>query len=389
MSIKNSLILFVIMGSVLASCGQVQTPEPTATPLPTTRSSPTAIPTLTSTPTHTATPIPVSLAYNPVPRWMILDQPFSNVEILGEQWKYTNDRWGETYACISYTREREPYVFFEECFALTQPDLTFESQRDAFLNNDYKIITPNNTFGAVGQISLMAKRLDDNSTKFVKFFELMGIDEYILLVEMNVVTDDMSQLQHIYEDQAAETIEYALKNMLEKSRLIPRPTATPLSPMQESFYPALSKNLITESEASNLYGGTWEILEDYVDSKDPMVCRHFEDRTNADVLWVYFSNCVYLYGPQFSFDGFVESKKKPDNVFLDSHHQYDEHFLLYGQFDGHTYFHAWMIHGKYLYYVMLESRTLGGQGVEDVFTTYVDDFIYGVLNMNIQRELAE
>lgn len=202
----------------------------------------------------------------------------------------------------------------------------------------------------------------------------MGVDEYIFLVEMNVVTDDISQLQNIYEDQAAETIEYALKNMLEKSRLIPRPTALPLSPTQESFYLALSKNLITESEASKLYGGTWEILEDYVD-KDPMVCRHFEVRTNADVLWVYFSNCVYLYGSKFSFDGFVESKKKLDNVFLDSRHQYDDRFLIYGQFDGHTYFHVWMIHGKYLYYVMLESRTLGGQRVEDVFTTYVDDFI--------------
>lgn len=381
MKIKIELTLFVVLGLVISGCGQEQVPEPTLTPLPTT----TPAPTDTPVPTYTSTPIPVSLVYNPVPRWMILEQPFYNVEILGENWNYTNDRWGDTYACISYTREREPYLFFEECFALTQPDLTFESQRDAFLNDDFEVLTPNNTFGDVGQISLMAKRLEDNSTEFIKFFELIGIEEYILLIEMNAVVDDSSPLQDIYEDQAAKVIDYALKNMLEKSRIVPRPTATPLSPTQESFQITLGNKLITELEGSTLYEGTWEALGDFIDPENPMVCRDFEDRTNADVLWVGFSNCIILHHPNFNFDDFVESKKETENVFLESSHQYDNKFFLYGQSKGHTYFHAWMLDEEYLYYVVLESRTIGEAKVENFFTKEVDDFIYAVLMLNVEN----
>lgn len=381
MKTKVSAILSIISILFLSNCSGGQVVSPTMTPLPTT----TPLPTATPVPTQTSTPIPVSLAYNPVPRWMILGQPGYGVEIMGEDWNYTNDRWGETYACISYTREKEPYLFFEQCFALTQPDLTFESQRDAFLSDNFESLEPNNTFGDVGQISLMAKRQEDNSTKFVKFFELIGIEKYILLVEMNFTTDDQTPLQAIYENQVASTINYVLQNGLEKSRLIPRPTATPLSPTQESLYATSGENLITETEASTLYGGTWEALGDFVDPKDPMVCRDFEDRTNADVLWVRFSNCIFLHHPDFNFDDFAEGYKKPDNVFLESSHQYDDKFFLYGKFDGHTYFHAWMVHGEYLYYVQLESRTIGKPNVEQVFTKEVDDFIYAVLMINAEK----
>ena len=105
---------------------------------------------------------------------------------------------------------------------------------------------------------------------------------------MNLATDDQTQLQAIYENQAANIINYVLQNGLEKSRLTPRPTATSLSPTQESFYAPLAENLITESEASTLYEGTWEALGDYVDPKDPYVCRDFEDRTNADFVGQVF-----------------------------------------------------------------------------------------------------
>jgi hypothetical protein len=315
---------------------------------------------------------------------MILGQPGNGVEILGEKWNYTNDRWGESYACIDYTREKEPYLFFEQCFALTQPDLTFESQRDAFLNDDYEVLTPDNKFGDVGQISLMAKRLEDNSTKFVKFFEIIGAGKYILLVEMNFVTDDQTPLQAIYENQAASIIDYVLQNGLEKSRLIPRPTATPLSPTQESFYVPLAANLITELEASALYGSTWESLEDFVSPKSTQVCRYFEDRTNADVFWVRFSNCVYEFKDS-TFEEIVNRYKQPGDVLLESSHQYSDKFVLYGYQDGHTYFYAWMLHGEFLYFVNLESRTLAGQKVEDVFTKNVDDFIYGVLMINAEK----
>jgi hypothetical protein len=299
---------------------------------------------------------------------MILEQPGYGVEILGEAWNYTNDRWGETYACIDYTRQKEPYLFFKECFAFTQPGLTVES-----------------AFGDVGQIVLMAIRLEVNSGKGVKYIELIGIQKYILRVEMNMATDDPSSLQAIYEEQAASIIDYVLQNMLEKSRLIPRPTATPLSPTQVSLHAQLNPSLITELEANTFYEGTWEALGDYVDSKGPYVCRAFEDRTNADVFWVRFSNCIFLYHPNFNFDGFVEGYKKPEHVFLESSHQYTDKFFLYGQLEGHTYFHAWMVHGEYLYYVQLESRTIGEPKVETIFTQAVDDFIYAVLMLNVQK----
>jgi hypothetical protein len=315
---------------------------------------------------------------------MILGQPGYGVEIFGGKWNYTNDRWGETYACIDYTREKEPYLFFEQCFAMTQPDLTFESQRDAFLNDEYEVLVPGNTFNDVGQISLMAKRLEDNSTKFVKFFEIIGVENYILVVEMNFATDDQASLQTIYENQAAGIIDFALQNMLEKSRLVPRPTATPLSPTQESFYAPLAENLITESEASLLYGSTWEALGDFVSSERTQVCRGFEDRTNADVFWVEFSNCIYQFKVS-TFEEIVDGYKQTDDVLLESRHQYDDKFVLYGYQDGHTYFYAWMSHGEYIYFVELESRTLAGQKVEDLFTKDVDDFIYGVLMINAQR----
>jgi len=382
MNTRSSAILLIVSSVILSGCSAGKEITPTLTPAPT--SSP--LPTATPVPTQTSTPIPVSLAYLPVPRWMILGQPGSGVEILGEDWNYTNDRWGDTYGCIDYTREKEPYLFFEQCFGYTQPDLTYESQRDAIVADGFEALQPNNTFGNVAQISLLAKRLEDNSTKFVKFFELIGVDKYILLVEMNMAADDTSPLQTIYEEQAADIIDYVLQNMLEKSRLIPRPTATPLSPTQESFYATLGNKLITELEASTLYEGTWESLGDFVDPENPMVCRDFEDRTNADVLWVFFSDCIILHHPDFNFDGLADGiKKKSENVVLKSSHQYENQFILYGQLQGHTYFYAYMLQADYLYYVVLESRTVGEANVENIFTKEVDDFLYGVLMSNTEK----
>lgn len=382
MNAKIKICFAVIIGLMMSGCGEKQVLEPTLIPLLTTTPSITHTP----VPISVSTPIAISSTYNPVPRWMILEQPGYAVEIFGEDWNYTNDRWGETYACISYTREKEPFLLFEECFALiTQPNLTLENQRDAFLNDGHTILEPNNTFGDVGQISLMAKRLEENSTKFIKFFELIEIDEYILLVEMNVVTDDTSSLQSIYESQAASIINYALQNMLEKSHYIPRPTATPMSLTQESIYATLVDNLITEAEASILYEGTWENIGDFVYTEQKLVCRVFEDRTNADVFWVSFSNCVRLAN-ETSFENWTDGSKQSSDIQLESDHQYDDKFVLYGYQTAHTFFYAWMDHGEYFYVVNLESRTLTGQTVDDLFTDNVDDFIYDVLNINANRE---
>lgn len=161
---------------------------------------------------------------------MILGQPGSGVEILGEDWNYTDDRWGETFACIDYTRARQPHVFLEQCFAFTQPNLTLESEREKYLSDHYEVLKPDNTFGNAGQIIVMAIRLADHSGKEIKIFELLGIGNTLLRVEMNIATDDASVLQKIYEEQAAGILDYVLQNMLEKSHLVHRRTATPLPP---------------------------------------------------------------------------------------------------------------------------------------------------------------
>ena len=383
MNKKICSILVLVLGIVFSGCSQGQAPEATLTPPPT--NTPTPSPTATSSPTLTSTPIPVSLAYSPVPRWMILDQPFYNVEILGEIWNYTNDRWGDAYACISYSREQGTSIWFEQCFTLIySEEVSFESQHDQFLTAGYEELTPQNTFGDTGQIALLGMRLENN---VIEFFEIIGVGSYVTLVELDIEMDDDSSLQSIYEEQVADIMDYVLQDSLQKSRLIPRPTTTPLSPTQESYYASLGNKLISELEANILYEGSWEALSDFINPKAPHVCRNFEDRTNADVLWVGFSNCIYLNDESMAsgFENYIENIDKTTNVFLESHHQYDDKFFLFGEQPGHTYFYAYLIRGEFIYHVWLESRTLGGMEVEDIFTESVDDFIYSVLMSNADK----
>ena len=137
-------------------------------------------------------------------------------------------------------------------------------------------------------------------------------------------------------------MDYVLQDSLQKSHLISRPTATPLSPTHESYYATIGNKLITELEANTLYEGSWEALSDFVNPKAHHVCRNFEDRTNADVLWVRFSNCIFLYNESIApgFENYIENIDKTTNVFLDSHHQYDDKFFFFGEQPGHTYFYA-------------------------------------------------
>jgi hypothetical protein len=313
---------------------------------------------------------------------MVLAQPYFSVEILGEKWNYAGDSWGETYGCIDYTREKEPKVFFEQCFGVIQESLTFESELETFKQKDFETLVPKNTFNQVGQIGLVAKRIEENGEKFIKFFEMVGTEKYILLVEMNMFTDKPDPLQSIYEAQAAETIDYVLQNGLEKSHILSRPTATPLSLTQESFYTILAEKLITESEASVLYGSTWEAMGDRASTKRNQVCRLFEDRTNADVLWVGMKNCVYS-AKDFPFEKISDNYQQPGDTILESQHKYDDSFAIYGYQSGHTYFDAYLVHGEFIYLASLESRTLTDQSVKDVFTEEIDDFLYRVLMANV------
>jgi hypothetical protein len=329
---------------------------------------------------------------------MILGQPGYNVEILGEKWNYADDRWGETYGCIDYTRENGSYIFFEQCFAMIDGVLTFDSQVESLVNEDFETLEPRNTFGDVGQMGVLAKRLEDGSTKFVKIFQIIGTEKYILLVEMNIVTEAADPLQTIYESQAADILDYVLRNALEKSHLVPRPTATPLSPSQKSYYVSFVEKLISEAEASALYNailmggidtgpidGTWEALQERVASKRQQVCRDFEDRTNLDVRWVSFSNCVFS-AQDFPFEDIPDYYKQEGDVVLETQRTYDDKFVLYGYNDGHTYFDAYLLDGEYIYLVNLESRTMTGEKPADVFDEVIDDFLYNVLMTNVKKK---
>ena len=202
MKAKSKVVLVVVIGLVISGCGQEQVSEATTTPIPT------FLPTDAAIPINTSTPIPVSLAYQPVPRWMILAQPFMNVEILGEKWNYTDDRWGDAYACISYSREQDTYTWFEQCFTLIySKEVSFESQHDQFLTAGYEELTPQNTFGDTGQIALLGMRLENN---VIEFFEIIGIGDYVTLVELDIEMDDDSSLQSIYEEQVADIMDYVL-----------------------------------------------------------------------------------------------------------------------------------------------------------------------------------
>ena len=141
-----------------------------------------------------------------------------------------------------------------------------------------------------------------------------------------------------------------------------------------------------EDECSSRGPRAWEALGDSVSSKIPKICRDFEDRTNVDVLWVRFSNCAYIFKDPSFFEKIVDDYEQPGDVLLESRHQYKDKFVIYGYRDGHTYFYAYMLHGDFLYFISLESRTLTlDKKVEDVFTEDIDDFIYSVFMINAEK----
>jgi len=348
---------------------------------------PTNVPTMTFTPVAFTSSTPfdqwTALTYTPVPRWMILEQPGYSVEILGESWSYVTDNWNESVACIRYGRGDEGTTWIEQCFALvSETGLSFQEIMEPYIEKGFETLTPRNTFGDIGQIGLVGII----EGEVVRFFELIKAEGNLYTVEMAGSTSvDGDQLQEFYENQAADIIDFALRDSLQRSRVIPGPSPTPLSPKQQTFYDSLSPKLITEQEANALYSGTWELLGDWVYDTRVSMCRDFEDRTNADVLWVRLANCVFYEGTDFNFEDIDELFYGTDVVILESRHEYDDKFTLLGLGGGHTYFHGWLQKGEYLYLVDVDSRTPLGMSVEDLFSEEVDDFIYNVLMTNVRR----
>ena len=385
MNIRSKIVVLLVTLLVTACNTTVAPPTPTATLSPAPTSTPTSTP--TNIPTSTPTPIPILTLSSEIkqgiaPRWMILAQPGTNVEILGQEWKYAGDNWGPEHACIDYVPvSGDSSTLLEQCFAMSREDRNFSTVLEPFITRGFENLQPKTEFAGVEQISLVAKAEEENNKHF---FEILQSQGYILLVEMNYTTDDNGTLQEIYEKNLADIIDYVLTDSLQKAHLVAPPTPTPVPQARQQYYNAMEPRLITLTEANSIYSGNWDVLGDEVFKQRRQVCRDFEDRTNADVRWVYFFNCV-IDIRDVQFEEIGEYYQDESNVLLESSYTYEYPFVLYAYQVGHTYFDGFLQAGDYIYWVGLESRTLSGEGPEDVFSQAVDDFIHDVLMENIEQ----
>jgi hypothetical protein len=309
---------------------------------------------------------------------MMLEQPGYAGDILGEEWEYYRDDWGEEYACISY-QQNDYNRWFEQCFTFLTT-YSYDEILEPFLENGYETIDPDNSLWDVSQTALVGKR-DIESPDWVHFFQQIGTDKFLMLVEMTVTSQGNFPLQTVYETLAADVMDYVLLDMLVKSRAIPRPTPTPLSSDQEDLYHELGRLLIAET---GLETG-WEALGDDVFDANDRVCRYFELRVNEDVRWVHLVNCIYHKPSDFD----VQSLLKPDDVPLESVYVYEGDFIMYGENAGHIYYDAWLFQDGYLYLASLESHSLVGDTVESVFNPDIDDLLNHVLMSNLGVELVK
>ncbi len=377
--IKASLLtaIALLASILLPACGLEPTDPPTATnsPAPTKTSTPRA--TETSTPKATSTPKP-ELA---TPRWMLLNQPYFSVEILGEQWDYYTDNWGEMYACIRY-QQNDYERYFEQCFAIINenvPTLTYDGILAGMLESGFEEITPKTVFPNTDRISLSGKKKEENQ---VAFFEIVEAEPYILLVEMYVTVEEDAPLQEIYEAYAADVMDYVLLAGMQKSRIAPAPSPMPMSPEQQSNYDDHSDLLISEEEADALYPGRLEHLGDYATKY--RICREFEDRTNADVLWVSMTNCVQVTAPDVTMEEIKEFYTQEDDVFPNSKYA-AENYLVFGYWQGHIHYSAVTFGDGLAFVSTIETRSLVGTTAENGFTEEIDDYLHDVLTENLAK----
>ncbi|RME57363.1 hypothetical protein D6779_08840 [Candidatus Parcubacteria bacterium] len=338
-----------------------------------------------------------SYNYNPTPRWMTFGLPGWNFEIAGDMWNYEKDNWDKTQACISYTRADGAWL--ENCF-FSPETANFEGGNASMRADGFVDLQPVTDFGKVGEVALLAKHVTDEGTPVAAFIEALDVNGYVLYVTLRIPAAEVASLQSMYEEQAAAALNQVLTENLQKAHFVPQPTPTPIPPAQQPDYERLSEKLITASEASAVYPavlmngqpvpdmehGTWELLEDAID--DGSVCRLLVDRTNADVPWWGLTNCIIdlTTAPGLnSFDAALSQLVQPGDILLTSSHTYPGQFAIYGFEDGHTFVYALLEDDHYVYYAMVESRTISGQTVNDVFTQEMDDFIYDVLSINLNK----
>ena len=374
--IKLLIAITVITIVLLSACRS----EPAVPPPATISPAPTQTLTLkameTSKPTATSTPQP-ELA---TPRWMILGQPGYNVEFFDNIWFYYSDGWSDSHACIRY-QQNDYERFFEQCFAIIDEDvssLTFDGILDPMLANGFEEIAPKTDFSNIDRVSLNGAKREEGR---VIFFEIIEAQPYLFLIEMTVPAAD-GPLQDIYEEYVADVIDYALLDAMQKSKVAPPASPTPLSPEQQSNFNENGEFLISESEANELYGGRWELLDDHVWKYS--ICRGFEDRTNADVLWVSFANCVSTTAPGATMQDIEDFYLEEGDARPESQYVADN-YIVHGYGEGHLYYSAIVFENGLVFRAIIETRSMVGTTAETGFTESIDDFLHDVLMWNLER----
>lgn len=362
-------------------------------------SAPNAAPVIPATSTATPSPIPATATftpsllpstdlpvngdvYVPIPRYMLISRPSTQVEIQGNKWQYVTDKWGDRYGLISF-RDPEAEKEFTQVFILLQNGETREEVFGPYPDGSQKLDVKSN-FDVFGNFIVMGLLQEGASL----FLTELQTDNYLYIVQITMLGDDSLSLEELYVQQASELADYLLQDSLQRSRVIPRPPPTPLAPDQQTSYDSMGSRLISEEEINALYSalaGVWEYQFDVV--KTTQICRIFEDRTPADVLWFDFRNCVFKVKHGTSMDKVIEFFFRPGDVELESKYANDQYFVFSYQ-SGHIYYVAilYEYENDLAFLAELESRALVGMTAENGFSESIDDILNDVLMENVGKK---
>ena len=387
---------------ILAGCNA----QPTATSMP---ESPSA--TATSTPipptstpkppTATPTSIPVVATYPLVPRYMLPSAPYVSTEILGATCHYQQDNWNTRAAYIAYACPDLNVVWLSIQFTDLEAGQSAEDFFGELPVEEAVSIPPGELLSKFGDVVIFGRLVNGQSDKSkYAYFMIYETESYVISVDTFFPEDTMTSLEEFYQGNGEVVHHAVLELMLEKvesesTRLAP----TPMAVDQQELYDQIAPWLVTEAEANEFYqgaadmfgdpfDGTWVWLGDEVDARWKSVCRKFADRTNEDAPLVAFGNCIYIR-PDYNLDSLQESFQNA--VVLESTFEYPDQSIIYGgkMPNGHTSLNAYILQGDYLFYVWINSRTLGGQKTENVFRGFDDGFIYKVMMTNLDHYTLE
>ncbi|HSG43995.1 MAG TPA: hypothetical protein VLA72_12640 [Anaerolineales bacterium] len=392
---KNRKLPQMILGVslivlLLVSCGTSQTAAPPTKSFTATAKPPQA----TRTPKPSATPTSDTLdsSIALVPRYMLPSSPANSVEVLGKICNYQRDEWNNQTAYIAYACPDLNVVWLSVRFTNLEEGETALDLFDQLPPEGSTLITPSDLLSKFDNMIISGSVEDSN----YDYFLVYETKSYVISVEVFFPEDSTMTMEEFYPDNGEPVLHAVLGIILENTRSGGTvPESTPMAADQQVIYDQIAHWLVTETEANEFYkdapdmfgdpfDGTWISSGDSVDTQRGSVCRVFEDRTNADAPLVALFNCVYDVGSDYDLEKILENR--PAAVVLDSAYEYPENSIIYGLDlnNGHTSLNAFILHGEYLLYVFIESRTLVGQTPKNVFNEFNDGFIYNVLMTNLE-----